>query len=126
MILAGLFGAGGVAIGAYTAHGAAGTLDTRTIAQLETASIYAILHSAALLGLCSLHGRHRSKGSITITGLLFAAGLVFFCGGVTLFAFGILPSAATAPFGGLSFILGWAMVGFLGLTALRQNTSENR
>ena len=73
--LAGLFGAAGVACGAFGAHGLAARLaETGYAAQWGTAAQYHLLHAAAL-GLCALPGL--SPKSLP-TGLkLDAEGFVF-------------------------------------------------
>ncbi|MEQ8440317.1 MAG: DUF423 domain-containing protein [Alphaproteobacteria bacterium] len=123
LIMGGLFGAAGVGVGAYAAHGAGAVMDPRDVALLETASMFAILHAVALVALVGI-AKDRKSRVLTIASALFIGGLVLFSGGITISAFAPDLSAPTAPVGGVCFILGWLAVAVFGFGAFPQKSSE--
>ncbi len=99
--LACLMGAAGVAVAALAAHADGGDM-------AKTASLFLVLHAAALLGL-SAHTRigEGSKGQL-IAGFALAAGAILFSGdlaGHAFFGARLFPYAA--PIGGSLMILSW-------------------
>lgn len=77
----------------------------------KTANFYHFIHTCAL-GFVSINPRPRVRTIAT----------VFFCGGIVLFSgslYGIVllnerqPLAKVAPVGGVCFIAGWLVLGFL-------------
>ena len=109
LLAAGLIGAYGVAFGAYGAHGLAG--HEQELA--EKASHYALIHALALLALSQ---GHFAAGRWLIVPVgFFTLGCLLFCGALTLLALTSLPVGPMAPFGGTSFILGWASLSVLAL-----------
>ena len=122
-VMAGL----GVAFGAFAAHGLDRHLqavyspdDVRTIAGLtvpaawkylqdfKTAAEYQLTHALALLAV-GLLARDSSRRSLTIAGWSFLLGIVLFSGSLYVLALtGVRVLGAITPFGGVSFLLGWA------------------
>ena len=107
--LAGLFGALGVAIGAFGAHALhdslvrAGRLDT-----FETAVRYQFYHALALLAIGVLWAARPELRALGTTGLLWAGGIVVFSGSLYVLCFtGITKLGAVAPIGGLLLLGGW-------------------
>ena len=107
--LAGLFGALGVAIGAFGAHALhdtlmrAGRLDT-----FETAVRYQFYHALALLAVGVLWAARPELRALGITGALWAGGIVVFSGSLYALCFtGITKLGAVAPIGGLLLLGGW-------------------
>ncbi|MFV3129290.1 DUF423 domain-containing protein [Niveispirillum sp. KHB5.9] len=121
MLLAGLFGAIAVSAGAYASHGLAGVRDGHAVELWKTASQYQMVHALALLVVAMLRRVLPGQAQLlAASGLAFAIGCVLFPG--ALYALGWYgPSAmgAVAPVGGLSFILGWLLVGLAGLRSQR-------
>ena len=110
-VLAGIFGAAGVALGALGAHALAGRLDTRAAALWETAARYQLLHAAALLGLA--WAASRWPGPWTAAAIWnVAAGTAVFSGTLYALALGA-PRwlGAVTPLGGLAMIAGWLLLG---------------
>ncbi len=100
---AGLSGGTAVIAGAVGAHAVA---DPALAKLVETASLYQLIHAAALLGLASAQRR-----VLRWARWLFLAATVLFCGTLYLKAFGLSASAvAAAPAGGVAFILGWLVI----------------
>ena len=107
--LAGLFGALGVAIGAFGAHALhdtlvrAGRLDT-----FETAVRYQFYHALALLAIGTLWAARPELRALGTTGVLWAGGIVVFSGSLYALCFtGITKLGAVAPIGGLLLLGGW-------------------
>ena len=102
IVLAGLMGAGGVALAATAAH-------VPDSAQLGTASSMLLFHAAAVVGaaLLTVHGLvQRPLGLAATYG--FIAGVVLFAGDLTLRQYTghrLFPMAA--PTGGTTTILSW-------------------
>lgn len=111
LLAAGLIGAYGVAFGAYAAHGLVG--HPQELA--EKASHFALIHALALLALSQ--GSFAGGRWLKVASGFFALGCLLFCGALTLLAVTDLPVGPVAPFGGTSFILGWAS---LAVAALRR------
>ncbi len=148
LLLAGLFGAAGVSLGAYGAHG----LDTllvrkyapedaetwksapvresltdaaqanqifKRIDNFNTAVRYQMWHTLALVAVAVLATQVRSA-CLNLAGLFFLLGIVLFSG--LLFAWSLGGPqwlVHVVPFGGVSFILGWLLLGFSGLRLTR-------
>jgi len=103
--LAGVMGAGGVALAAMAAH-------LPDAARLGTASSMLLFHAAAALGATALSERHilhPRGGLLAASG--FVAGTVVFAGDLTLRQFtghSLLPMAA--PSGGTLLIASWLLL----------------
>jgi uncharacterized membrane protein YgdD (TMEM256/DUF423 family) len=121
LILAALFGATGVTLGAYQAHGLDKFLQKRgdspevvekRLAQCDVGVRYQMYHALALLGVgiwgLRLEPRSWANRLLAAAGLLVLAGILLFSGGLYLIVFsGDTDIASVVPFGGLAFILGW-------------------
>lgn len=100
VVLAGLFGAGGVATAALAAHGGGSEL-------LRTASLFLMVHGAAIAAAAAL-------GAAWAGGVM-ALGTAVFCGDLVLRVWlgqRLLPMAA--PAGGVLMILGWLLLAWQG------------
>jgi uncharacterized membrane protein YgdD (TMEM256/DUF423 family) len=119
LILAALFGASGVSLGAYAAHGMenhlrdAGLPAAVTQRRVESAQIavrYQLVHAVALLALAGMPASFRSRWT-TASQWLFVLGMILFCGGLSLIALsGHVGHWAIVPAGGLSLILAWLLL----------------
>lgn len=107
--LAGLFGALGVAIGAFGAHALHDTLVRAGRADtFETAVRYQFYHALALLAIGALWAARPELRALGTTGALWAGGIVVFSGSLYALCFtGITKLGAVAPIGGLLFVAGW-------------------
>ncbi|MCA1974272.1 MAG: DUF423 domain-containing protein [Caenispirillum sp.] len=115
--LAGVFGACGVAVGAFAAHAMERLGDERAVILVEKASHYMLWHALALGLVAVLADRLPGRRGVAVAGGLFTLGIVLFCGSLLTLAFtGWRPVAMAAPFGGSSFIAGWLALAW---TALR-------
>ena len=118
----GIFGFLGVALGAFGAHGLRSWLasvpdgETR-LGWWETAAHYQLIHAIALAIVAwRISGRDGrvERGA----GVAFVSGILLFCGSLDAMALGA-PRwlGAVTPLGGLSFLVGWAL---LVVSALRR------
>jgi uncharacterized membrane protein YgdD (TMEM256/DUF423 family) len=96
-VLAALMGAAGVALAAAGAHSDGGEF-------VRTASLFLILHAAALVAVCA----HRAGPWPTVAGLALAAGAILFAADLAVRAFlGAKLFPYAAPIGGSLMILAW-------------------
>lgn len=118
VVVAGILGTLGIAVGAFGSHGLEEFLAkqgleeatiTKRVDQCEIAVRYHLIHAVALLALGSLAVTSRKLQAAAA--LLLLLGTLLFCGGLYSMVFtGIMGHWAIVPLGGLSFILGWIMV----------------
>ena len=107
LAIAGLGGLASVVAGALAAHL---TADPRAAELLRTGATYGMVHATALIAIIALaQGREPRRGAAAIAGWSFAAGIVLFSGSL----FALAGSEArwlgwVTPFGGVTFIVGWA------------------
>lgn len=100
-----------VALGAFGAHGLKGHLDAQLLANWQTAAHYLGLHALAILA-CGILLLQR-PGARLLDGAAWCltAGVALFSGSLFLMAVtGIRALGWVTPFGGVSLILGWALL----------------
>lgn len=128
-LIASLFGATAIAIGAFGAHGLkqkyeAGLITLNQLNAFDTGARYQIYHSIALLLLITLSNKLSAK-YYAYAFLSFCLGILFFSGSLYLLStkdllhmswLGFL--GPITPIGGLLFMLGWI---FIGLGFKREN-----
>lgn len=113
-----------VAAGAFGAHVAQASLSPQTLAVYDTAVRYQMLHAIALCIVALVDGRTDGARATTLAGILFIVGTLLFCGALYLHSLaGLRQASRFAPFGGASFMLGWACLAW---TALRGRTPRSR
>lgn len=102
-----------VALGAFGAHALRGHLEAANFVSIwETATLYHLLHTAAILA-AALAGR-----AYRLTAVLWLVGIAFFSGSLYLMAgFGWRWLGPVTPVGGLVLIVAW-------LTLLKKTTSH--
>jgi uncharacterized membrane protein YgdD (TMEM256/DUF423 family) len=116
LMLAAFFGFTGVALGAFAAHGLKGRLSAEYLAIFHTGVLYQLVHALAILGVAVLAAQLPGR-LMTWAGVSFALGIVLFSGSLyALTLTGIGKLGIITPFGGLAFLVGWAL---LGVTAWR-------
>ncbi len=99
-----------VAAGAFGAHGLRDTLTPDRLAVFETAARYQMYHALALLAVGLLSTRRRGRGA-PAAGWLFLLGTVLFSGSLYVLALsGVRWWGAVTPFGGVAWLLGWALL----------------
>ncbi|MFG1183580.1 MULTISPECIES: DUF423 domain-containing protein [Xanthobacter] len=114
VLLAGLFGAAGVAAAAAAAHVGGGT-------NLETASHFLLFNAATLAALVALALQLTRGGVLLKVGAsAIALGTLLFSGDLAARALmDVKLLGGSAPFGGSLMILGWLMVAATALLARR-------
>ncbi|WP_095101032.1 DUF423 domain-containing protein [Pseudomonas sp. Irchel 3A5] len=116
LMLAAFFGFTGVALGAFAAHALKSRLSPEYLAIFHTGVLYQLIHALAILGVAVLAAQLPGR-LMTWAGFSFALGIVLFSGSLYLLTLtGISKLGIITPFGGLAFLVGWAL---LGLTAWR-------
>ena len=102
----------GVAAGAFGAHALKEILDAPMLQVFETATRYLMYHAFGLCIVSWAIDRYPEQG-LQKSGWLFIAGILLFSGslyGVSLA--GIRWLGAVTPVGGLTFIVGWLLLGW--------------
>ena len=109
LLIAGLFGATGVAAGAFGAHALQASVSPERIAIWDTAAQYHLIHAAAILALALGSQTGDSRWRLPMMG--FTLGVLLFS--FSLYALvltDITRLAMITPVGGLLLMLGWLMV----------------
>lgn len=124
MAMAALFGATGVAAGAYGWHGLEGDETVRQIFRIGVQ--YQMWHAIALLGVAWRCTAGANPARVAAAaGVLFSLGIVLFSGNLYVFAVtGELPITGGAPGGGVCLIAGWLALGVSAFVG-RDNNSGN-
>jgi uncharacterized membrane protein YgdD (TMEM256/DUF423 family) len=107
-VAASIAGASAVVLGALGAHALHARLSLQMLDVWHTAVHFQFWHALALLACALLRRTHATH----LAAVLFALGIVLFCGSLYVLALGA-PSAvgAVTPLGGLAFIIGWIALG---------------
>ncbi|GGF55769.1 membrane protein [Terasakiella brassicae] len=114
IVLAGLMGAEAVIAGALSAHAG---LSEQAVLWVDKAVSYEFWHALALLAVALLSLRENSR-LLTLSGVLFTAGVALFCGTLYMKGFWeITPFPMSAPLGGFCLIGGWCVLAFYGFKA---------
>jgi len=111
IIIGGISGFLAVALGAFGAHGLKSYLTPEMLEIYKTGVFYHLIHSVAVLalGLSAKEKFNKSAIFISLGILLFSFSLYLYSvTAVMLFAF-------ITPFGGVSLLIGWALVVYAGL-----------
>jgi len=114
LVIGSLFGAAGVALGAFGAHGLksiVGDLSPDDFAirreWFETAAKYHLIHALAIVAAGIIGDRHPEQAS-SMPGIAFSLGILIFSGMLYAMAVtGIRVLGAIVPIGGVAFIVGW-------------------
>src|SRR4051812_49209054 len=116
LLLAGLAGFTGVALGAFGAHGVKGRLAGKPdaeqrLAWWQTGAQYHLLHALAV-GIAVLRPDPMHPGS-AVAPWLFTAGIALFSGSLYVMTLtGRRALGAVTPLGGLFFLAGWGAIFF--------------
>ena len=106
--LGALLGAAAVVLGAFGAHALKARLSPEMLAVWQTAVQYHFWHVLALLAVGGIALRLPDNPWLHGAAVLFAVGILLFCGSLYLLAAGAPRGLGmVTPLGGLSFILGW-------------------
>ena len=118
LLMAGLFGATGVAAGAFGAHALQASVSPERIAIWDTAAQYHLIHAAVILALALDSQTGDRRWRLPMMG---------FTGGVLLFSFSLYALVLTditrlamiTPLGGLLLMLSWVMVAIKALKPVK-------
>lgn len=100
-----------IAIGAFGAHGLAGKVSEKMLANWNTGAHYHIVHALALIVIGLLISKIGPTPSLHWAGWLILAGIILFSGSLYVMALtNIKVLGAVTPFGGVAFIIGWILV----------------
>ena len=113
LFFTGIIGFLSVALGAFGAHGLEDRLSAEAKDWWATATLYALVHAAAALGVALTPLAARPPVS---AGWAFLVGVLIFSGSLYAMALGAPTGfGAITPIGGLSFLAGWALVALRGV-----------
>ena len=106
-----------VAAGAFGAHALSARLAPDRLATFEVAARYQMYHALALIA-CAWALQRWPASSAPLAAWFFLFGIVIFCGTCYALALGA-PRwfGAITPIGGLSFMVGWALLAWTALRA---------
>ena len=111
VITGGLAGCAGVVLGALSAHLLKQRIEPVGLATLETVSAYLLIHGLLLVLIGSLAESTPGSASIRIAGILAAAGIILFCGGLSASVLsGVRAFATVAPAGGIALMGAWLSI----------------
>ncbi len=113
VIIGGILGAAGVALGAFGAHALRNRLSPERLVTFETGVRYHLLHTVMLVVVGLFSASQLPAGNwLAAAGWLFAAGILLFSGSLYLLALtGQRWLGAVTPLGGLAWIAGWLCLG---------------
>jgi uncharacterized membrane protein YgdD (TMEM256/DUF423 family) len=118
--IAALYGAAGVALGAFGAHGLRDQLAGTAIGTWQTAVHYHLVHALALFGtgLWLRLAADAPAPPLSLAGWSFIVGVLLFSGSLYALALGgprVL--GPVTPLGGAAFIVGWLSLAWAALRA---------
>jgi uncharacterized membrane protein YgdD (TMEM256/DUF423 family) len=103
--LAAVVGALGVLLGAFGAHALKARLSAEALEWWKTATLYHLVHAAAMLA------SGRADGRASAATWSFAAGVLLFSGSLYAMALtDVRALGAVTPLGGAAFIAGWLLL----------------
>ncbi|ELK48992.1 DUF423 domain-containing protein [Halobacillus sp. ACCC02827] len=112
LVLAIINGFLSVALGAFGAHGLEGKVSEKGLEQWGKAVDYQMFHTMALFVTALLMSKIQT-GAMTGAGWFFFIGIILFSGSLYIYApTGIKTFAMITPLGGLSFLIGWILLGY--------------
>ncbi|MFD1020032.1 DUF423 domain-containing protein [Thalassobacillus hwangdonensis] len=113
LILAVVNGFLAVALGAFGAHGLEGKISEKALKTWEKAVNYQMFHTMALFVTALLASKYPA-GSFAGAGWFFFIGILLFSGSLYIYSTtSIKTFAIITPLGGLSFLIGWVILGYV-------------
>jgi uncharacterized membrane protein YgdD (TMEM256/DUF423 family) len=111
IIISGVSGFLAVALGAFGAHGLKSQFTPEMLEIYKTGVFYHLIHSVVLLAL-GLSGQEKFNKSA----LFFSIGILLFSFSLYLYSItAVTLFAVITPFGGVSLLIGWALIVYEGL-----------
>lgn len=110
LMIAAVAGFTGVGLGAFGAHGLKTVLSPDMMTVWQTAVQYHLVHAVVLLAL-ALGLNSTSEKWLGRSAIMVTLGLLLFSGSLYAMALtGIRPLGIITPFGGISWLIGWALL----------------
>jgi uncharacterized membrane protein YgdD (TMEM256/DUF423 family) len=108
LLIGGVLGFLGVALGAFAAHGLRSRLSPEMLQVFETGVRYQMYHALTLLIVAVAIGQMGAVRLLGVASWLFVGGIVLFSGSLYVLALtGVTVAGAVTPIGGLLFLAGW-------------------
>jgi uncharacterized membrane protein YgdD (TMEM256/DUF423 family) len=107
LVFVGIFGATGVAAGAYGAHALSQQLSPYLLNVFQTAVLYQLIHALALLGIVALLSQSIASKALLISASLMVVGTVLFSGSLYLLTLSAWRVGMVTPLGGFMLISAW-------------------
>ncbi|WP_027408076.1 DUF423 domain-containing protein [Anoxybacteroides tepidamans] len=108
-----------VALGAFGAHGLEGKIPERYLEIWKTGVHYHMFHAIGLFIVALLLGKFPNIQQLTTAGWIMFVGIVLFSGSLyVLSVTQIKPLGAITPFGGVAFLIAWAMIAYVAVKHL--------
>lgn len=115
LIIAGISGFSGVALGAFGAHSFQDSLSPEMLEIYKTGVLYQLIHSVVLLALALT-----AANKLEVSKWFFLAGIVLFSFSLYLYSVtGTTVYALITPVGGVCFLIGWLSLVLAGLKKQR-------
>jgi uncharacterized membrane protein YgdD (TMEM256/DUF423 family) len=122
IVTGGVSGFLAVALGAFGAHGLKDTLTPEMMEIFKTGVFYHLIHSVVIL-VIGLTGNKKFFSSA----LMFSTGIILFSFSLYLYSLtSIKTFAMITPIGGVSFLTGWLMVIFAGISISKKKTEDSK
>ncbi len=117
LVVAGIYGSLGVALGAFGAHALQRRRSTERLATFETGVRYLLYHAFALFAVVAIRTWGPDSAASAVAGVAFIVGAVLFSGSLFALVLADEPRwGAVTPVGGLALLIGWAALVFAALT----------
>jgi uncharacterized membrane protein YgdD (TMEM256/DUF423 family) len=110
-----IFGALGVILGAFGAHGLKSKIEPASLQSYQTGVLYHFIHTLAM-AFIFLYNQHKPSKSLERAFMLMLIGIVIFSGSLYGMAFGNAMGlnlnflGPITPIGGVAFVVGWVMM----------------
>lgn len=102
-----------VALGAFGAHGLKGRMDASLLTAFHTGVTYHMYHALALLAVSMLSQWRPDSTALQWSGWLFLTGIFLFSGSLYVLSItGIRWLGIITPFGGMAFLVAWALLAY--------------
>ena len=116
VILGAITGFLAVALGAFGAHGLEGKLSERMMDVWEKGVDYQMFHTMGLFITAFAADKWRNSALVKWAGIMMFIGIILFSGSLyALSTSGITILGIITPFGGVSFLAGWTLLGIAAL-----------
>ncbi len=107
-----------VALGAFGAHGLEGKISNQALSVWEKAVNYQMFHTVSIFITALAYAKFETTTFLT-SGWLFILGVLLFSGSLYTYSLtGTKIFAMITPFGGITFLIGWVVLGYAFLKAV--------